>query len=141
VLEPVGDGEHLVAPLGEHHVLTLDVATAEMAAIDIGAPVATFGVAVHEPSGLLLVLTNDGAVHLVDPDAGAVLAQAEVLEPTVEGEPDQPYRMLAVSDDDVFVSDPDSQAVAELTVGDGTLTAEATHDLGFAPAYLGVLNG
>jgi hypothetical protein len=140
VLDAVDDGARLVAPMGERHVLVIDMASGEGTAIDIGAPVEIFGVGIHGGSGLLLVLTADGALQLVDPDAGEVVDRLEVLD-AVGSDAGTLYRMMAVSGDDVFVSDPGGQRVVEVTVDGGSLVAGHVHDLGFTPAFIGILNG
>jgi hypothetical protein len=140
VLDSFDDGAGLAAPFGERHVLVVDLTSGEVSAVDMGAPVEIFGVTVHEPSGLLVVLTTDGALQLVDPVAGEVVDRVEVMEPTTDDE-GVPYRMLVVSGDDIFVSDPQGAAVAELTLVDDGLVVGHVHDLGFTPAFIGVLNG
>lgn len=145
VLDAPGDGETIVAPFGTSHVLTVDGHDAEASLVDLGADVAMFGSALHEPSSLLAVLTTDGSVALVDLEAGTVAATTNGVVPGfTEGDPEQPYPWLVIAGDTAFVSDPAGTTVAAVTIEtDGTaptLTSGESIDVGFTPTFLAVVN-
>jgi hypothetical protein len=137
VLQPSPDGRSLIAPLGARHVLVVEARTGTARAIDMGVGIATFGL-VFTSDDRLVVLGTDGAARVVDLTTGAASDPVSVTTPFEEGE-DRPYRMLVASHDAVFVSDPDSRRVYEIATT-GSLRVERTIELGFAPAFLGVLN-
>lgn len=145
VLDAPGDGEKIVAPFGTSNVLALDGHDASASLVDLGADVAMFGSAAHEPSSLLAVLTTDGAVSLVDVAGGSVVATATGVVPAfTEGDPEQPYPSLTIAGDTAFVSDPAGTTVSRLAIdtegATPTLTAADSIDVGFTPTFLAVVN-
>lgn len=132
-------GSLLAAPHGSQHVLVVDAVAGESQSFDLGLAIGTFGV-IFLDDGRLIVLTQDGFLHLVDPADGSVLASLEVIPPFQEGDEDEPWRQVAVTGDHVYVTDPGSNQVVEVAVSD-VLTLERTIGLGFTPGYLAIANG
>ncbi len=133
------DKTMLAAPQGSRHLLVVDAENAEIRSIDFERSIATFGV-VFDSEGHLIVLTLDGFIHLVEPGDGSVIASLEIVSPFEEGDTEQPWRQVAVTGDHVYVTDPATDQVVEVAVGD-TLTLERVIDLDFAPGFLAIANG
>jgi hypothetical protein len=138
-LFPSADHDLLAAPYGARHLLTVDPVALTLTAFDVALDVATLGVGVHQ-SGALVVLTLDGEVFLVDPEDGSVLSSVEAVTPFEEGDPNEPYRLLVVSGDRAYVSDPATDSVVEVSLGD-VVAVERTIDLPFTPSHIAVANG
>ncbi|WP_419945623.1 hypothetical protein [Candidatus Poriferisodalis sp.] len=129
----------LAAPHGARHLVVADPGNDSIRSFDLERSIATLGVTFSD-DGDVLVLTQDGFLHLVDPEDGLVAASLQVISPFAEGDPDEPFRQLAVTGGRVFVTEPASNQVIEVAVGD-TLVVERTIDIGFAPGFLAVANG
>lgn len=145
VLDAPGDGETIVAPFGTSNILTIDGHEAASSLVELGADVAMFGSAQHEPSALLAVLTADGSVSLLDLAGGTVAASAPGVVPAfTEGDPEQAYPWLVIAGDTAFVSDPAGTSIAEVAIDtEGptpALTAGEPIDVGFTATFLAVVN-
>ena len=130
-----------VGTFGTTHLFVLDPTSNELITYDLGAQIATFGVQPLGSSDDVLVLTIDGAVHLVDPHDGTVRTSLDVVEPFEEGADfEGSYYQLVVGGESAFVSNPADHTVVEVTLGD-TLTMGDTIELGVEPAFVEVFNG
>ncbi|MCG8323465.1 MAG: hypothetical protein MI921_28475, partial [Cytophagales bacterium] len=139
LLQSAPDQSLLAAPHGSRHLLIADPNAETIESIDLERNIATLGVKFGD-DGRLIVLTVDGFLHLVDPADGSVVTSLETITPFEEGDPAEPFRQFDVSGDHVYVTDPASNQVIEIAVGDG-LTIERTIDLDFAPGFLAIANG
>jgi hypothetical protein len=139
ILRPNADRSLLAAPHGTQHLLVADPDAETVQSFDLGRTLTIVGIRFLD-DGHLIVLTNDGFVHLVEPDDGSIVTSLEVIAPFQEG-PGEPWREVAVTGDHVYVTDPANNQVIEIAVGDD-LTLERTFSLGFTPSgFLGVANG
>ena len=145
-LFPNADSSLVAAPFGSTYVLIADPDEGTSQAVDLGefvssgqfvSPVSTQWV----DAGHVTALTDDGSLHLIDAEAGSLVASLQIMEPFEEGPPDFRWREVAVTGDHVYVTDPVENQVIEIAVGDD-LTVERIFDLGFTPGgFLEVANG
>lgn len=139
ILRTAPDRSLLAAPHGSSHLLVADPDTETIQSFDLEQVIPTLGV-VFSGDGRLIVLTVDGSIHLVDPDDGSIDASVQAIPAFEDGDPDQPWRQIAVTGDLIYVTDPSTDQVVEIAVGEDTLSLERTIDLDFTPGFLAIAN-
>lgn len=106
--------------------LALITPSADGVTIDVLAlPASPLGFAYDQQGERLAVLTDDGAVHGVDPAKGEILWSTPAVTPYTEielGDGFDFYPSLAASDEAAYVPDPKSGEVVELSLENGEIT-------------------
>ncbi|WP_219417077.1 zinc metallochaperone AztD [Pseudonocardia nigra] len=104
----------------------VDTAAASLRLVDIGTSY-TFRSLARGPQGEGLVLGTDGAIHVIDPVAGAVVRTIPVIEPWQEPlEWQQPRPAIFVRGGTAYVSEPAANAIHAVDLATGTTTATGT---------------
>ncbi|APT90872.1 hypothetical protein CSPHI_07250 [Corynebacterium sphenisci DSM 44792] len=107
-------------------VAVVDTRDASLRLVDLGTSYSFRSLAMTE-AGIGVVLGTDGALHLVDPAAGAVTGTIEVIGGWTEPEEWQrPRPALAVAGDRAYVTDPAARAlhIVDLAAGEVTATVD-----------------
>ncbi|WP_067721821.1 zinc metallochaperone AztD [Nocardia yamanashiensis] len=107
-------------------VSLIDTRTGGLRFVDLGTSY-TFRSLGRGPAGEALVLGTDGAIHVIDPEAGTVTRKIPVLSAWEEPVKWQQARpALFVRGGDVYVSDPARKQVHRIDLGAGTVSATVT---------------
>ena len=107
-------------------VSLIDTTDASLRLVDIGTSY-TFRSLARGPQGEGLVLGTDGAIHVIDPVAGAVARTIPVIGQWQEPlEWQQPRPALFVRGGTAYVSDPAANAVHAVDIAGGATTATVT---------------
>ncbi|UGT38667.1 hypothetical protein LTV02_21295 [Nocardia yamanashiensis] len=107
-------------------VSLIDTRTGGLRFVDLGTSY-TFRSLGRGPAGEALVLGTDGAIHVIDPEAGTVTRKIPVLSAWEEPVKWQQARpALFVRGGDVYVSDPARKQVHRIDLGAGTISATVT---------------
>jgi hypothetical protein len=118
------DNPVLVGDFGEG--LALITPSADGVTIDIvPLPASPLGFAYDQQGERLAVLTDDGAMHGVDPARGEILWSSPAVTPYTEielGDGFDFYPSLAASDEAAYVADPKTGEVVELNLESGEVT-------------------
>ncbi|WP_210410231.1 carotenoid oxygenase family protein [Nesterenkonia sp. NBAIMH1] len=92
------------------------------------------------PDGEALVLTEDGQLHIIDPETGEHLEHIDVIDEWTEPEDwQEPRPAIRAHDDLVYVTDPDSQEIHLLDLTEGEVITTAEFD--FEPNEIIVIDG
>ncbi|WP_022872170.1 hypothetical protein [Nesterenkonia alba] len=128
------DGEE---PMTE--VALVNAETQEIITTDVGAPY-NFRNLQRGPEGEALVLTEDGQLHIIDPETGEHTDHIDVIGEWTEPEEWQdPRPALRASGDLVYVTDPDNQQIHLVDLAEGETIA--TGELDFVPNEIVVVDG
>ncbi|MDO9377393.1 MAG: zinc metallochaperone AztD [Nocardioidaceae bacterium] len=105
-----------------------DTTDGTMRLVDLGASY-SFRSLGRGPDGEALVLGDDGALHVVDPDTAEVSASHPVTEPWVEPvDWQQPRPSLFVRGGEAFVTEPATRELHRVDLGTGEVVETATLD-------------
>lgn len=131
----------MIGNFGPDQLLRVDLETGESRALVLPAPLLRFQL---DAEGRLLVLTADGALHLVDPANGDIIESVPVITAYEPGAGfDLPGPRLSLASEAAFVTDPATGEVVEVAMpaAGEALGLEVTQriDVGGAPASLAVL--
>lgn len=100
--------------------------TGELKLVDLGTSY-TFRSLERGQRGEALVLGTDGAIHVIDPNTGAVTARIAVLGEWTEPEDWQQARpTLFVDDTTAYVTDPSTSKLYAVDLASGTISRETT---------------
>ncbi|MEF3405636.1 zinc metallochaperone AztD [Agromyces sp. CCNWLW203] len=106
-------------------VSLIDTDTATLRLVELGTSY-TFRSLARGPHGEALVLGTDGAIHVIDPVAGAVASRFEVIDPWTEPTDWQEARpSLEVRGHRAYVTDPATSMVHVVDLESGEITASA----------------
>ncbi len=131
-------GSEVMIAASDDVLVVADAASGEATALELPAPAAARASVDDDGNGL--VLTDDGALHLVDPEAGEVVASSEERIELDDGD-DAPRLSLVGGRDRAYVPDPAEGLVHEFATNDDLRLARSI-DVGGQPAglaYLGAL--
>lgn len=102
--------------------------TSELKLVDLGTSY-TFRSLGRGPHGEALVLGTDGAIHVIDPNTGAVTKKIAVIgEWTEPTEWQEPRPTLFTLDHTAYVTDPASKKLIAVDLEDGSILTETTLD-------------
>lgn len=105
-----------------------NTATSELELVDLGTSY-TFRSLGRGPHGEALVLGTDGAIHVIDPNTGAVTDKIAVIDAWTEpAEWQKPRPALFVQDHTAYVSDPSSNKLIAVDLEDGSILNQTTLD-------------
>lgn len=114
-----------------------DTRTAEITLVDLPASY-TFRSLARGDGGEALVLGTDGAIHVIDPEAGELERSIPVIDTWEEPQEwQQPRPTIAVADGTAYVSDPGAQAIYAVDLASGEVWNSA--DLSVVPNELIVI--
>ncbi|WP_147916197.1 zinc metallochaperone AztD [Ruania zhangjianzhongii] len=100
-------------------VSLIDTRTAEVSLVELPASY-SFRSLARGDDGEALVLGTDGAIHVIDPEAGELERSIPVIEAWEEpGEWQQPRPTIAVGGGTAYVSDPNAQAIYAVDLESG----------------------
>ncbi|WP_258934694.1 hypothetical protein [Nesterenkonia pannonica] len=86
------------------------------------------------------MLTEDGQLHIIDPETGEHLEHIDVIDEWTEPEDwQEPRPAIRAHDDLVYVTDPDSQEIHLLDLTEGEVITTAEFD--FEPNEIIVIDG
>ena len=92
-------------------VALVDADAGEISTVDVGSPY-NFRNLARGPEGEALVLTEDGQLHVIDPETGEHTDHLDVVEEWTEPEEwQEPRPAIRVIDDIAYVTEPDSQQI------------------------------
>ncbi|WP_211090443.1 PQQ-like beta-propeller repeat protein [Nesterenkonia sedimenti] len=113
--------------------------TGEITTTDVGSPYNWRNLQ-RGPEGEALVLTEDGQLHIIDPETGEHLEHIDVLDEWTEPEEwQEPRPAIRVNGDLVYVTDPDNQEIHLLDLTEGEVITTAEVD--FVPNEIIVIDG
>jgi hypothetical protein len=112
-----------------------DLASGSISAYDLDAHIAQ--VAVDADQGLVIVLTADGVLSLIDPLSGEILASNQLLG-SAQSEAGSP--VVVIGGARAYVSDPEVRVIFEVAVNDG-LRLGRTFEVDVTPGSLAFLEG
>lgn len=139
---PIFLGDYRTDPDGEEPMTSVALAnteTGEITTVDVGSPYNWRNLQ-RGPEGEALVLTEDGQLHIIDPETGETLDQHQILDEwTDPDEWQQPRPAIRANGDLLYVTDPDSQQIHLLDLTEGEFIA--TGELDFVPNEIIVLDG
>lgn len=110
-------------------VSLIDTRTATLRLVDLPASY-TFRSLARGDDGEALVLGTDGALHVIDPEAGTVVRSIPVIAPWEE--PDEwqsPRPAVTVLDGSAYVTDPETNSVHAVDIVSGEVWKTATLDV------------
>ncbi|WP_345495874.1 zinc metallochaperone AztD [Nocardia callitridis] len=109
-----------------HQVSLIDTREGKIRLVDIGTSY-TFRSLARGPQGEALVLGTDGRIHVIDPEAGAVVRTIPVTDAWEEPLRWQEARpAIFTRGSDVYVSDTASKKVYRIDLATGTVAAQTT---------------
>ena len=92
-------------------VALVDAETGEITTVDVGSPYNFRGLA-RGPEGEALVLTEDGQLHVIDPETGEHTDHLDVIEEWTEPEEwQEPRPAIRVVDDVAYITEPETQEI------------------------------
>ncbi|MEU1983121.1 zinc metallochaperone AztD [Nocardia sp. NPDC019395] len=104
----------------------IDTEKGTMRLVDLGTSY-TFRSLARGPQGEALVLGTDGAIHILDPQSGAVTRTIDVLDPWQEPiDWQQPRPALFVRGGIAYVSDPATEQLHRIDLATGAVTQSVT---------------
>lgn len=92
-------------------VALVDASAGEITTVDVGSPY-NFRNLARGPGGEALVLTEDGQLHVIDPETGEHMDHLDVVAEWTEPEEwQEPRPAIRVMDEIAYITEPDSQEV------------------------------
>lgn len=120
-------------------VALVDAEAGEITTVDMGSPY-NFRNLARGPEGEALVLTEDGQLHVIDPETGEHTDHMDVVEEWTEPEEwQEPRPAIRVIDDIAYVTEPDSQQIHMVDLTELEVINSA--DLDFVPNELEGVDG
>lgn len=117
------------------HVALYDTETGTSKVVDIGGQYSTFAHA----GGVAVVLSTDGALHVVDVETGEVAETLPVIDPWVKSTDwSEPRPQVVVGGDTAWVTDPRDSTVRAVDLASGRLLGQTELDV--VPTSLTVVN-
>ena len=121
-------------------VALIDTRNDSLSTVELDAPY-TFRNLARGPQSEALVLTESGALHIIDPESGEITNSIEgVVEAWVEPKEWQESRpTLTVAEDIAYVTEPATSQVHAVDIAGGTVLA--SYELGVVPNEIEVVTG
>ncbi|WP_017586066.1 zinc metallochaperone AztD [Nocardiopsis ganjiahuensis] len=129
---PIILGDYKTDPDAElerpEQIALIDTTDADLQLVDLPSSY-TFRSLGRGPDGEALVLGTDGALHVIDPEAGEITESIELMDEWEEPlEWQDPRPALFVRGGTAYVSDPATNQVHSVDLGSGEVTGTATLD-------------
>lgn len=120
-------------------VALVDAANGAVSTVDVGSPY-NFRNLARGPEGEALVLTEEGLLHVIDPETGEQIDSLEVVEEWTEPEEwQEPRPALRVIDDIAYVTEPGTQQIHMVDLNDLEVINSA--ELDFVPNEIEGVDG
>ncbi|ROR73078.1 hypothetical protein [Bogoriella caseilytica] len=121
------------------NVVLVDTRDDSMQLVEVDAPYNFRGLA-RGPQAEALVLTESGALHVIDPETGEIENSIDVVEEWVEPEVwQQPRPALAVAGEIAYVTEPATNQIHAVDISGGDVLA--SYDLEVVPNEITVVTG
>ena len=135
-------GEHRTAEDAEGSmtsVALVDTQTEEIMVAEVGSPYTSQSLA-RGPEGEALVLSEDGALRVIDAETGDQLDELDVVDPWTAPDGTQDARpAISVVGDVAYITEPDSQAIHMVDLNDLEVINES--ELDFVPNVIAAVDG
>ncbi|NUC72364.1 hypothetical protein HTZ84_08580 [Haloterrigena sp. SYSU A558-1] len=139
---PIFLGDYRTDEEGEEpmtEVALVNAETGEITTTDVGSPY-NFRNLQRGPDGEALVLTEDGQLHIIDPETGEDLEHIDVIDEWTEPEKwQEPRPAIRANGDLLYVTDPDSQEIHLVDLNEGDVITTGEFD--FDPNEIVVIDG
>ncbi|MFE3292959.1 zinc metallochaperone AztD [Rhodococcus sp. NPDC059234] len=127
---PIVLGDYKTDPVAKlerpQRVMLLDTVAARLTPVDLGASY-SFRSLGRGPAGEAVVLGTDGALHVIDQNAGTVTKRISVQGPWTEPEEWQQARpALFVAGETAYVTEPSTRTLRAVNLDSGAVVATAT---------------
>lgn len=120
-------------------VALVDAASEKISTVDVGAAY-NFRSLARGPEGEALVLAEDGALHVIDPETGEHTGELEVMDEWTEPEEWQEARpAIRVVDDIAYITEPDAQTLHMVDLSSMEIINSA--ELEFTPNEIAAVDG
>ncbi|WP_323173667.1 hypothetical protein [Natrialba sp. PRR66] len=139
---PILLGDYRTDEEGEEpmtEVALVNAKTGEITTTDVGSPY-NFRNLQRGPDGEALVLTEDGQLHIIDPETGEDLEHIDVIDEWTEPEEwQEPRPAIRANGDHLYVTDPNSQEIHLVDLNEGDVITTGEFD--FDPNEIVVIDG